>query len=401
MGRLATTAPTAPLAALIIVDESDGDAGNTGAFAETIAGTTVFERQVRQAVLSGAKHIVAFVRTVPAALVAALDRLRDAGIGIDIARTARDAADRFHPDERVLLFSGPVVTSGWLPDAVRDEGAASIFVLPDLPEHEQFERVDKLHRWPGIAVVAGSSVRMTAAMIGDWSFGPTLMRRALQDGAALRDLGADRVFRVSEDLPAAAIAQQLTGGEPPPADSLVAMLLRPLIAPVSRRLAGLKTSIFLLDIVPIILIILSLGLALYGWPAAGFAGLLLADGVAVLVGRQAELALAEARVSALAGRWTSAVLALVLAIATFWTWQATGPGVATLLGLWLLVSWLLLLHVRSRLGARPDEPHLGAADVALLLAMAMPFGYPSVAFSAVLLLVMAAQVRDQMRITAA
>jgi hypothetical protein len=401
MGRLASTTPAVPLAALIIVDESDGDAGNTGAFAETIAGTTVFERQVRQAVLAGARHIVAFVRAVPATLVAALDRLRDAGVGIEIARTARDAADRFHPDERVLLFSGPVVTGGWLPDAVRGEGAACIYVLPDLPENEQFERVDKMHRWPGVAVVAGSSVRMTAAMIGDWSFGPTLMRRALQDGAAQRALGADRVFRVSDDLPAAAIAQRLTGGDAPPADSLVALSLRPLIAPISRRLAGLKTSIFVLDIVPILLIIVSIGMALYGWPATGFAGLLLADGAAVLVGRQAELALAEARVSALAGRWSGAVLALLLAIATFWAWQAAGAGIATLLGLWLLASWLMLLHVRARLGAPSGEPRLGAADVALLLAVALPFGTPAIGFAAALLFVLAAQVRDQMRIGAA
>ena len=70
-----------------------------------VAGRTLIERQARLATLAGAERIVLLIERLPGGLTGAIDRLRRDGIAIDVARSAGDAADRFHPDERVLIFA--------------------------------------------------------------------------------------------------------------------------------------------------------------------------------------------------------------------------------------------------------------------------------------------------------
>ena len=92
------------LAALIAaVREAEDGSGLVGTL--PVAGRTLIERQARLAARAGASHVVLLVERLPAGLTGAIDRLRRDGITIDVARSAGDAADRFHPDERVLVFA--------------------------------------------------------------------------------------------------------------------------------------------------------------------------------------------------------------------------------------------------------------------------------------------------------
>ncbi|QLC24367.1 hypothetical protein HFP57_04540 [Parasphingopyxis algicola] len=148
-----------------------------------MAGRSLLEHQVRRAVAAGASHAVILVERVPAALSAALDRLRRDGIAVKLARDPIDAADRFHPEEHVLLIADGLVAAPDCFEAMAVRTAPALLVLADTPENEDFERVDANHRWAGLALTTVDTVAATAAMLGDWDLQSTLMRRVVQAGA--------------------------------------------------------------------------------------------------------------------------------------------------------------------------------------------------------------------------
>ncbi|WBO23658.1 hypothetical protein [Sphingomonas abietis] len=183
------------LAALIAaVREADDGSGLVGTLA--VAGRTLLERQARLAALAGCEHVVLLVERLPAGLTGAIDRLRRDGITIDVARSAGDAADRFHPDERVLVFAdGAVAGSGAIARLVGGTAPALLTISEGGPPGP-FERIDAATRWGGLALVSGDMLRKTVAMLGDWDLHSTLLRRAvggsarrvdIADGAGLAD----------------------------------------------------------------------------------------------------------------------------------------------------------------------------------------------------------------------
>ena len=87
-----------------------------------LAGATLVEHQARLAASVGAGPIIILVERLPAALTAAVDRLRRDGLRVEIARGLADAVDRIHPDEALLLFAdGCVADAG---DGRADGGGA-------------------------------------------------------------------------------------------------------------------------------------------------------------------------------------------------------------------------------------------------------------------------------------
>ncbi|WP_419825491.1 hypothetical protein [Sphingomonas sp.] len=180
------------LGALIAaVREADDDAVPIATL--PVGGRTLVERQVRLAATAGATHIVILVERLPPPLTAAIDRLRRDGIEVDVARSAHDGADRFHPDERVLILA-----DGALPPAgcVRRLAALPAPVLLTIGEDGPagtFERIDSATRWTGVALVGGDMLRRTVAQLGDWDLHSTLLRRAAGSGARRLDVadGAD------------------------------------------------------------------------------------------------------------------------------------------------------------------------------------------------------------------
>jgi hypothetical protein len=169
-----------PLAALILAtEESEGSALPA---LLTIAGQTLFAYQVRLAHAAGAAHIVALVDNLPAPLVSALDSLREQGISVDIARDARDAADRIHPDEALLVIAEGLVTDrATLGKVASSPNPVLLCVAPDRSERE-FERIDANAKWGGLALLDGAILRETSAMVGEWKLGATLLRKAVQAG---------------------------------------------------------------------------------------------------------------------------------------------------------------------------------------------------------------------------
>ena len=190
------------LAALIAaVREAEDGSGLIGTL--PIAGRTLIERQARLAAQAGAVHVVLLVERLPGALTGAIDRLRRDGIAVDVARSAGDAADRFHPDERVLIFADGALAGAASIGRLAASVAPALLTIGEGGAPGAFERIDASARWTGIAVVSGDMLRRTVAMLGDWDLHSTLLRRAVGASARRIDIadGAD----VGDHEPAMAV----------------------------------------------------------------------------------------------------------------------------------------------------------------------------------------------------
>ncbi len=178
-------------AALIAANE-DADDGEGGLRALLpMAGRTIVEHQARRAIEAGASHIVIVAARVPAALSAAVERLRRDRIAVTVVRDAGEAADFFHPDEPVLLVADGLIAAPDCYSALADRVEPAILTVADEPENGRFERVDAANRWAGLAMTNASMVSATTAMLGDWDLQSTLMRRIVQDGADFVEIEGD------------------------------------------------------------------------------------------------------------------------------------------------------------------------------------------------------------------
>lgn len=169
------------LGALIGAYQED-DAGGLRALLP-LAGRTLIEYQARCLAAAGAAPLVVLVERVPVALNDAFERLRAEGIAVVPVSEGNEAASRFEAgSELLLLGDGVAPDMGDLEQLVGEDGNA-ILTVPDDEAHAEFERIDGLQRWAGVARVDSSMLGATAAMLGDWDLQSTLLRRVIQSGA--------------------------------------------------------------------------------------------------------------------------------------------------------------------------------------------------------------------------
>lgn len=272
------------MAVLIIAGESEDDASGVLAAMLPFAGQTLLEYQVRLARACGGGHIVVLVEQLPAAMVALFDRLRADGIDVDVAREPRDAADRIHPDEQVLLLAPGCVGSRRLVEAVIARAAPTLVTLPDQPVYSAFERIDSTDRWSGLALLSGQSIRETAAMLGDWSISSTLMRSALQSGAARWQLEQlDGLAVVTDAAQAEAVSARLVLDYADTEQSFFGDLIaQPLAKMLVPYLLKRAVPVDFVAVMPLVLLGSALLLGLLGWFATGFALLCVAALVDVI-----------------------------------------------------------------------------------------------------------------------
>ncbi len=160
----------------------ENDAGELRALLP-LAGQTLIEYQARCAAAAGAAPIVVLVERVPPALHEALERLRADGMAVIPVSDGNEAASRFEAGSLILLVGDGVAAPAELLAQLAEEQEPAVATLPDDEAHEAYERIDATSRWAGVALVDGSTLGATAAMLGDWDLQSTLLRRALQEGA--------------------------------------------------------------------------------------------------------------------------------------------------------------------------------------------------------------------------
>ena len=171
-----------PLAALIAAQEAD-DSGQGLRATLPVAGRTLIEYQAALAARAGADMIVILVERMPGELARAVQRLRNEGAAVVVARTIADAVDRFDPDTRILLIADGCVAGDAAVERLAQADSPALMVVPDKPEHAMLERLDAEERWAGFALIDGARLHATHAMLGDWDLVSTVLRRAAQEDA--------------------------------------------------------------------------------------------------------------------------------------------------------------------------------------------------------------------------
>jgi hypothetical protein len=336
------------LAGLIICSDEGGGAGSALPALLPVAGQTLIEYQVRLARHAGAAHIVVLVDHMPSALVAAFDRLRADNIDIDIARDARDAADRIHPDEQLLVMASGAVAAREIIGAIAASQTPVLLTVNDVPFHQHFERIDAKARWAGIALIDGKLLRATAAILGDWTLAPTLLRTAVQGGAKqLPVTEGAQVALLSDQGGAQAFSNSLARGIQKPSGGWIA---RTLINPLARRITPLllakEVPLDLIVALPLVLVGSSLLLAMTGWLGAAFGVFLLAGIPAAMASIMTSIGARESSLLALFGRFHLPSACFILLVSG---WILSGGG--QLWGVIVLAAWagsLMLLMNRSR-----------------------------------------------------
>jgi hypothetical protein len=148
-----------------------------------LAGRMLLERQVRLAIQAEAKSIIILAERLPGELAAAIESLRSTGAPLRLARTPAEATETLVPDEKVLIMADGAVAEFSQVSQLAQSEEPALLTVPDGPFDEPYERIDAETRWAGLALCRGDVLIETAAMLRDWDFLSTLLRRMLQSGA--------------------------------------------------------------------------------------------------------------------------------------------------------------------------------------------------------------------------
>lgn len=332
------------LAALISATQALDETGDALRATLPLAGGTLVEHQARLAAAAGAGAVIILVERLPAALTAAVDRLRREGLRVEIARGLSDAVDRIHPDESLLLLADGCIADSHVVQRIAEADAPAILTVPDDADHAPFERIDAAARWGGLLLIDGARLRQTAAMLGEWDLESTVLRRAVQEGAARVPAYGDGAALVAiartvadlEPLDRAVVA----GARGPTADWPARYLFPPIVDVAALTLARRGAEPHWLAAGAAGAALLALPFALYGmrWPALAL--LLLSGPLFAIAGRLAAVRLLTIGREGLLARVRTGAAGLALLLLGADLAQAGGWG-------WLLLATLTPLAMAA------------------------------------------------------
>jgi hypothetical protein len=336
------------LAALIAAYHEADDAGGGLRATLPIAGRTLLERQVWLAHAAGAEPIVIVVERMTAALGAALDRLRGEGLTLALARSAEEAAEAVHSNDRILLVGdGLVAPEAAIARLTALDGPA-LLVVPDRRVDDRYERIDAQSRWAGLALIDGDMLKQTASMLRDWDLQSTLLRRAVQAGArqlSVRGEAEDElplVAESSDDL-AELEAQIVAGAHVRRGDWVSRFLLGPVERLATQVLMPTSVTPTALGLAATLLLGLA-GLAFAGhWLGLGLALLLLATPLDGIGDRLASVRLQGRRGPSWWGALLPALTAGVLLVLAYTLAPTRGWGCVALAG--TIVAFALAVRI--------------------------------------------------------
>lgn len=192
------------IVALIFADNPDAGAADGGASSNA---AVIVEHQLNFAIDSGASQLVVFVDWLPPAMHAVFDRFRRAGRTISLVRSGSDAASVIGRTAEVLVLARGIIP---ISNPLHEEACPVIAAIDGsmLPPG-QWERIDAHAHWAGLALITGSQLHDTVAILGDWDLQSTLLRRSVQSGCRRIMIGPDRVIDASEDRALAVYQRQI------------------------------------------------------------------------------------------------------------------------------------------------------------------------------------------------
>lgn len=319
-----------------------------------LAGRTLLEYQVRCASAAGAAPIVVVVERVPQALQDALERLRLDGVGVIAVSDIQDAVSRFEAGVPILLIGDGIAPTADLVAALCEHGEPAVVTVPDDEAHQGYERIDAEARWAGVAMVDQHLLGSTAAMLGDWDLQSTVLRRAIQEGAARLPVGLDTAEPLLAERPEQLEQFQralITGSRASRTDAASRYLLPPIEDFATERLMETAVRPAWLVWGALGLTLLSGAAFLRGWHGAAVAMLALSTPLDLIAAR-----IATIRIRPLAiGMWTRRAL-----------WPAAGLALLAL-GFWETRNgsgWGALVSAATTLAfaeaARIERPGIAA-----------------------------------------
>ena len=276
------------LAALIAAYHESGEPGHLRATLP-LAGRTVIERQARLAASAGANPVVIFVERLPAALSAAVERLRRDRVPVRLVRSVEEAAEAVDPFDRVLLVGdGAIIPAAQQARLAAEEGLV-VLTVPEGARGELYERIDADSRWAGLAAIDGALLRETAGMLRDWDLQSTLLRRTLQAGAGHVEAdGAASVAILDRDQDLDELERRIIAGADSANLSWADYLLAPIERLVTLLLIGSPLSPALIGLGAALLTGLAAAAFYVGWSWIGLIKLLAAtplEGIATRLAR--------------------------------------------------------------------------------------------------------------------
>lgn len=154
----------------------------------------LLDYQVRQALLAGAEELIVHFDVPSGELTSAADRLsRTLDVPVSFLNDGPALARRLQSDDRVLLLADRMVLPQDAIEALCDAPAPTLLVTATTPASAALERIDGVHVWAGAALIPATMVLDTLDMLGEWDLMLTLLRRAVQQGAARIPLSPDLV----------------------------------------------------------------------------------------------------------------------------------------------------------------------------------------------------------------
>ncbi|CAN5301671.1 hypothetical protein BH10PSE13_BH10PSE13_23590 [soil metagenome] len=150
----------------------------------SFAGQALVEYQARQARVAGAAPILILVDDISPILTGVVDRLAVDGIQATLIRDLPTLGRMIAVTDRILLIGdGAILPGGVISLLALGEGAR-LLVLPAGQATRAFERIDGEHHWAGALAVPAPMLLGLIDMLGDWDLALTLLRQAVQEGAA-------------------------------------------------------------------------------------------------------------------------------------------------------------------------------------------------------------------------
>ena len=210
-------------AAVICASHAANDIARSGETAPLrsalhFAGNSLVEYQVRQAAEAGASRVMILVSAVTQPLSRAIDRLIADGINVALVRDMVTLVrETSHDQDMLLVGDGAIVAQNHYAVLVGHTGNA-VLVTADSHATAGFERIDAGQRWAGLVKVSPELLFGTLDMLGDWDLELTLLRAAVQGGAARamvpqEDVLEGRVALIDRQSAADLVAQALLGGK--------------------------------------------------------------------------------------------------------------------------------------------------------------------------------------------
>ena len=282
-----------------------------------LAGRTLIEYQARCLATSGAAPLVVLVERVPPALNEAFERLRAEGIAVVPVSDGAEAASRFEAGSQLLLLADGIVPDMGDLERVVEEADGAILTVPDNEAHEEFERIDGLTRWAGVAKVDSNMLGATAAMLGDWDLQSTLLRRSIQAGARMiaSSSGDGRgPFLATDEAGMAGFERRLIVGSRTAREDAVSRFLLPVVEEIATE------KLMETGIRPVWLVQIAVGMTLAaafcftrGWHLGALALLVLSTPLDLVAQRLATLRLRPLGPSILSRRliWPAGGIALI------------------------------------------------------------------------------------------